>query len=134
MAPINDQSFYSVHSSSSTMTTPFSCSCRGALSDKWEWFLPITRRGHFFQDSFFENARSHFDDAIRDVLGRWGETTMLTDKWQDTDHIFNRYRQLRSNNLKEENQAVTVSSDNSSQKVFFFSLIFKKHKYLYKQS
>ncbi|KAK7067256.1 hypothetical protein SK128_020021 [Halocaridina rubra] len=114
MAPIHKERSTSMYSSSAAR--PVSCSCRDALDD-WEWSLPITRRGHFFQDSFFENARSNFDDAIRDILGKWDATSMLNDVFQDRTNNFRRYRQLRNREMKEENQAVNVTSDNTSHKI-----------------
>lgn len=83
----------------------------------WDTFLPITRRGNFFHDSFFSDIHQDFNSAIREVLERWNDTDLkLRDRWDGTDYL-DRYRQLRSRDLKEENQAVTVTSGNSSYKV-----------------
>ncbi|XP_047474771.1 uncharacterized protein LOC125029067 isoform X4 [Penaeus chinensis] len=98
--------------------------CRncGGVKRPWDMFLPITLRGSFFQDSFFSNLHQHFHATVRDILSRWCDSDFkLTDPWDDvkahhTD-ILDRYRQLRSRNLKEENQAVAVTSDDTSQKV-----------------
>ncbi|XP_047474769.1 uncharacterized protein LOC125029067 isoform X3 [Penaeus chinensis] len=97
------------------------CNC-GGVKRPWDMFLPITLRGSFFQDSFFSNLHQHFHATVRDILSRWCDSDFkLTDPWDDvkahhTD-ILDRYRQLRSRNLKEENQAVAVTSDDTSQKV-----------------
>ncbi|ROT62327.1 hypothetical protein C7M84_019872 [Penaeus vannamei] len=57
-----------------------------------------------------------FDAAVRDVLNRWSDDDLtLTDRRSHSD-IMGRYRQLRSRNRKEENQAITVTSDSSSHK------------------
>lgn len=85
-------------------------------------FLPITHRGSFFQDSFFSNLHQHFHATVRDILNRWCDSDLkLTDPWDDVNarhtDILDRYRQLRSRNLKEENQAVAVTSDDTSRKV-----------------
>ncbi|XP_047474774.1 uncharacterized protein LOC125029069 isoform X2 [Penaeus chinensis] len=97
------------------------CNC-GGVKRPWDMFLPITLRGSFFQDSFFSNLHQHFHATVRDILSRWCDSDFkLTDPWDDvkahhTD-ILDRYRQLRSRNLKEENQAVAVTSDDTSRKV-----------------
>ncbi|XP_047474768.1 uncharacterized protein LOC125029067 isoform X2 [Penaeus chinensis] len=98
--------------------------CRncGGVKRPWDMFLPITLRGSFFQDSFFSNLHQHFDATVRDILNRWCDSDLkLTDPWDDVNarhtDILDRYRQLRSRNLKEENQAVAVTSDDTSRKV-----------------
>lgn len=93
------------------------CRCGGSSKRSWDTFLPITRRGSFFQDSFFSNMHHDFDAAVREVLNRWSEDDLtLTDRRNDSD-IMGRYRQLRSRNMKEENQAIIVTSDSTSYKV-----------------
>lgn len=83
----------------------------------WDTFLPITRRGNFFKDSFFSDIHQDFNSAIKEVLERWNDTDLrLRDRWDGADFL-DHYRQLRSRDLKEENQAVTVASGNSSYKV-----------------
>ncbi|ROT82035.1 heat shock protein 21 [Penaeus vannamei] len=82
----------------------------------WDTFLPITRRGNFFKDSFFSDIHQDFNSAIKEVLERWNDTDLrLRDRWDGADFL-DHYRQLRSRDLKEENQAVTVASGNSSYK------------------
>nr|XP_027219787.1 uncharacterized protein LOC113812152 isoform X2 [Penaeus vannamei] len=91
--------------------------CGGSSKRSWDTFLPIARRGSFFQDSFFANIQHDFDAAVRDVLNRWSDDDLtLTDRRSHSD-IMGRYRQLRSRNRKEENQAITVTSDSSSHKI-----------------
>ncbi|ROT71458.1 heat shock protein 21 [Penaeus vannamei] len=86
----------------------------------WDEFLPITRRGSFFQDSFFSDMHTKFDAAIRKVLNRWSSNELeWTDTWDDVGFhykdILERYRELRSRHL-EENLAVTVTSDKTGHK------------------
>ncbi|XP_047474766.1 uncharacterized protein LOC125029066 isoform X2 [Penaeus chinensis] len=89
--------------------------CGGSSLSSWDLFLPITRRGSFFQDSFFSNIHHDFDAAIREVLGRWNEPDLkVTDS---RDDVSRRYRRLRSQNMNEESQAVTVTSDNTGHKI-----------------
>lgn len=78
--------------------------------------LPITKRGRFFDDDFFANMRQDFHSAVNDVLGRWGEGSVLGNG-HDALASLGRYRQLRERNLGVESQAVTVSADQASHKV-----------------
>lgn len=92
----------------------------------WDEFLPITRRGSFFQDSFFSDMHTKFDAAIRKVLNRWSSNELeWTDTWDDVGFhykdILERYRELRSRHL-EENLAVTVTSDKTGHKVSGFEV------------
>ncbi|XP_042855524.1 uncharacterized protein LOC122242308 [Penaeus japonicus] len=86
-------------------------------------FLPLTRKGRFFEDSSFSTTHQHFDDAIRKILDKWDDDTdfELPDRWDDVSHrrnsVLDRYRRLRSQDSCEENQAVTVTSDNTSLKI-----------------
>ncbi|ROT62322.1 hypothetical protein C7M84_019867 [Penaeus vannamei] len=86
-----------------------------------EEILPIVRRGSFVQDSFFLDVRQEFDAAIREVLRKWvSEDSDLThsEDFLGLSHsdILDRYRQLRSRELKEETQVFIVTSDNTSYK------------------
>ncbi|XP_071550976.1 uncharacterized protein [Panulirus ornatus] len=117
MAPISSLS--SLSTSSSTMNR---CHCGASADNLLNFYLPISRRGLFLQDSFFEHAHALFNDAVRQVLGRWsGSESLMTDSWNDTNlclsNNLSRYRQLRAQNLKEENQAVTARDDNASHKI-----------------
>ncbi|XP_037777251.1 LOW QUALITY PROTEIN: uncharacterized protein LOC119574197 [Penaeus monodon] len=118
MAPVQNEHACEVKAPSSEVKC---CHCGGSKSS-WDMFLPITQRGSFFQDSFFSNIQQHFHDAVREVLDQWsGSDLRLTDRMDDTNvrhgDALGRYRRLRSIDLKEENQAVTVTSDDTSHKV-----------------
>ncbi|XP_047474772.1 uncharacterized protein LOC125029068 [Penaeus chinensis] len=88
---------------------------------RWDVALPISRRGSFFQDSFFSDVHDKFDATVRRVLGRWRDTDFtLRDRWDDScrySDILKHYRQLRSLNMREEDQAVTVTTDTSGHKI-----------------
>lgn len=94
-----------------------------ADEDFWDFDLPISRRGRFFQDSTFEDTRSDFDKKVKDILGKWGDEDFLSDAFGDDSdrrHTsnFNRYRNLRSSrNLPDDNQAFTVTSKDDAHKV-----------------
>ncbi|XP_042893940.1 uncharacterized protein LOC122267833 [Penaeus japonicus] len=110
--------------SSAQTLSPFGvkcCNC-GGVKRPWDMFLPITHRGSFFQDSFFSNLHQHFHATVREILNKWCDSDLkLADHWDDINarhtDILDRYRQLRSRNLREENQAVAVTSDDTSRKV-----------------
>lgn len=92
--------------------------------DALSFSLPVWRKGLFLQDSFFQYVYEAFESAVREILHRWGETDLLWEQWEDprlrlTDAL-SRYRQLRTHNLREEDQAVTVTSDVASHKVSVF--------------
>nr|XP_045606876.1 titin-like isoform X3 [Procambarus clarkii] len=72
--------------------------------------LPITKKGPFFDDSFFEDSRQPFQKAVRQVLEKTNETSSQTDD-------LTTYRNLRQRDLKEENQAVTVDEDQKTHKI-----------------
>ncbi|XP_045606872.2 mucin-22 isoform X1 [Procambarus clarkii] len=72
--------------------------------------LPITKKGPFFDDSFFEDSRQPFQKAVRQVLEKTNETSSQTDD-------LTTYRNLRQRDLKEENQAVTVNEDQKTHKI-----------------
>lgn len=78
--------------------------------------LPITKKGRFFDDDFFANMRQDFQSAVKDVLGRCGESSVLGNS-HDALATLGRYRQLRERNLGVESQAVNVSADQTSHKV-----------------
>ncbi|XP_063586539.1 uncharacterized protein LOC134764004 [Penaeus indicus] len=82
-----------------------------------EEILPITRRGSFVQDSFFLDVHQEFYTAIREVLKKW--VSADNEDFLSLSHsdILNRYRQLRSRNLREETQVSIVTSDNTSYKI-----------------
>ncbi|ROT62289.1 heat shock protein 21 [Penaeus vannamei] len=108
MAPIQMEKSYDVTVSS---TPAEKCSRQERSSSRaWGVFLPISRRGSFFQDAFFSDTHKDFDSSVREVLARWSGDDFQAKDFRRED-IMDRYRQLRSRNLKEENQAVTVTSD-----------------------
>jgi len=114
MAPIQMEKSYDVTVSS---TPAEKCSRQARSSSRaWGVFLPISRRGSFFQDAFFSDTHKDFDSSVREVLARWSGDDFQAKDFRRED-IMDRYRQLRSRNLKEENQAVTVTSDKISHKV-----------------
>lgn len=74
-----------------------------------ELLLPITPTGHhFFQDSIFDQSRRHFDMAIKEIIERRGLST--------TDHM-NSYRTLRQKELKEDNQAISITDEHQARKI-----------------
>ncbi|XP_076061673.1 uncharacterized protein LOC143037410 [Oratosquilla oratoria] len=74
-----------------------------------ELLLPITPTGHhFFQDSIFDQSRRHFDMAIREIIERRGMST--------TDHM-NSYRSLRQKELREDNQAISITDEHQARKI-----------------
>ncbi|XP_063613732.1 uncharacterized protein LOC134786966 [Penaeus indicus] len=75
-----------------------------------EVMLPIISRGYFHHDSFFENFRQQFDTAVRDMLDLWNSRSSFEDDLLS-------YRRMRDLNLTEENQALSVSQDNTSHQV-----------------
>ncbi|KAK7067253.1 hypothetical protein SK128_020018 [Halocaridina rubra] len=72
--------------------------------------LSITQKGNFFDDSFFEDARQPFQEAVKDVLQKSNEATSQTD-------VITTYRNLRQRELKDETQAATVSDDQKQHKI-----------------
>ncbi|KAK8399063.1 hypothetical protein O3P69_004263 [Scylla paramamosain] len=93
---------------------------RRTPDDFWDFDLPISRKGRFFDDSFFESSRFDFDKKVNEILNRWGEEERR-DRWDDDDFRpssnFNRYRNLRARDLKDDNQAMTVTSDDTAHKI-----------------
>lgn len=73
-------------------------------------YLPITRKGLFTQDHYFEDVRPNFSQAVRDVLE-------MSREWTVKDKAMENYRNLRDRNLKLENQAFCVSDDEYTHKV-----------------
>nr|XP_045610251.1 uncharacterized protein LOC123765552 [Procambarus clarkii] len=120
MAPICGQKSLStkISSSSSQMNCDHS---KQSADNLWNFSLPISRRGLFFQDSFFGHAQALFNDAVQEALGRWGETSLLADRLDDNklrlSNNLSRYRQLREHNQKEEVLAVTASTDTTCHKI-----------------
>lgn len=88
--------------------------------------VPFMKRGRFFDDSFFESSRFDFDKKVNEILARLGEEERL-DRWDDdTDfrlNNFKRYRNLRARDLRDDNQAITVTSDDTTHKVIRLCII-----------
>ena len=72
--------------------------------------VPIDNRGLFFQDSFFENSRRHFQDAINQVMRRVSTNTPVSDP-------INWYQNHRTSNLLEDTRAGTITTEDSNYKV-----------------
>ncbi|KAK4317819.1 hypothetical protein Pmani_011143 [Petrolisthes manimaculis] len=120
----------SAHKESSHSSKSFNSSTSGnrgrdrmADEDFWDFDLPISRRGRFFQDSTFEDTRSDFDKKVKDILNKWGDDDLMSEAWGDdsdrrhTSNL-NRYRNLRSSrNLSDDNQAVTVTNKDDAHKI-----------------
>jgi len=99
-----------------------SLEAKKALVNTQEDSLPIARRGSFFQDSFFSDLRQGFDASVREILKKCNDSDLtVTDDVSHSD-ILSRYRQLRSRNMREEDQAFSVSSEGASLKVSPFSM------------
>lgn len=73
-------------------------------------YLPISRKGPFDSDYFFENVRENYSQAVREVLEKAKEWSCRSDAMQN-------YRSLRQRNLRLDNQAVNISEDQHSHKV-----------------
>ena len=78
--------------------------------------LPIRRGGHFFKDDSFQQLRTNFETAVREVLDkRWNRGNLSSVELIPT------YRQLRLRDPCEESQAFTISKNDNFYKVRFFS-------------
>ncbi|KAK3873932.1 hypothetical protein Pcinc_021089 [Petrolisthes cinctipes] len=72
--------------------------------------FPIPTLGAFFSDPFFKESWEAFQEAVREVLLRWGDLTT-------TANPLTRYRTLRATHLREDNQAMWSSEDDHNYKV-----------------
>ncbi|KAK7081772.1 hypothetical protein SK128_006751 [Halocaridina rubra] len=72
--------------------------------------MPITQKGSFFDDSFFESARMDFEKAVEDIVRKRENNDSARDNMV-------RYRHLRESNMQDENQAISVTEDNDQHKV-----------------
>lgn len=78
------------------------------LGDLKEGFsLPITRRGLFSQDDFFQGFQKDYSTAVEDVLNRWGSRTSQADR-------FASYRRLREKDTSDDSLAATISDTGDS--------------------
>ncbi|XP_076056971.1 uncharacterized protein LOC143034583 [Oratosquilla oratoria] len=74
-----------------------------------ELLLPITQSSlSFFHDSFFEQRRKHFQMALKEITDRYG--------FSSPDFLTS-YRSLRQRDLKEENQAVSVTDQHNAREI-----------------
>ncbi|KAK8382844.1 hypothetical protein O3P69_011416 [Scylla paramamosain] len=101
---------HSNSSSSSSSTTSSNEINDRLFGTSQEMLLPITSRGHFFRDAFFQDARQHFEGAVTNVLDQWGRRSSVQDDLTS-------YRMLRRADLSENSQAVTVTEDSTCHKV-----------------
>ncbi|XP_064117283.1 uncharacterized protein LOC135222867 [Macrobrachium nipponense] len=73
------------------------------LGDLAEGFsLPITRRGLFSQDDFFQGFQKDYSSAVEDVLNRWGSRASKADR-------FASYKRLRERDASDDSKAATIS-------------------------
>ena len=77
--------------------------------------LPLTVKGSFLQDSFFDNQRQDFLSSMNNVLENNKEASGAT---AATNDQFSNYRNLRQHSAKEDNHVSTVTEDHQSYKVF----------------
>ena len=75
-----------------------------------EMLLPITSKGHFFNDDFFEDARKHFEGNVKNVLDQW-------DHESSVQNDLTNYEMLRKSDLTENSQAATVIENNTCHQV-----------------
>ncbi|CAL4100593.1 unnamed protein product [Meganyctiphanes norvegica] len=103
--------------SMSTSSTFGGGSGGGGLSSdlgSWGLALPIAQRGLFFQDNYFQKAREHFENSVKNVLASMGQQQAFVQPLQES---MTSYRQLRSTNQKEETQAVSAVEDINNYKM-----------------
>ncbi|XP_068209021.1 dentin sialophosphoprotein-like [Palaemon carinicauda] len=80
--------------------------------DTTDILLPISEKGSFFDDSFFDTARRDFEKSVEEVLNKFGRTSA-----HDARDNMATYRSLRKENLQQENQAVSLTEDDAFHKV-----------------
>ncbi|XP_076056945.1 uncharacterized protein LOC143034573 [Oratosquilla oratoria] len=83
-----------------------------------ETTLPVMLRGSFFDDEFFRHAHSDFQEAVEKILKKHDIGTTTPERMK-------KYRYLREDNLSDETQAVTISEDDSCQKIVLDAHDFK---------
>ncbi|KAA0194385.1 hypothetical protein HAZT_HAZT001319 [Hyalella azteca] len=72
--------------------------------------IPITPRGSFFKDSFFDTSRSHFERAVDSVFRRLASPPGIQDP-------LNWYTQQRSSLLQDDCRAAVVTSEGNAYKI-----------------
>lgn len=109
---------YSSNSSSSISSSSHSDAAHSSMTGsrpgdatQQETLLPISSRGHFFSDAFFEDARQHFESAVRKVLERRGHSR------SSVHDDLTSYRMLRQADLSESTQAATVTENATCHQV-----------------
>lgn len=76
--------------------------------------LPIKRRGRFFQDSTFERVWDDFENAVDDLVAKKGSQEEENKKEDDQ---IQSYKNLRKVIKDEDNQAATVTKEDSGCKI-----------------
>ncbi|KAF2355908.1 Alpha crystallin/Hsp20 domain [Trinorchestia longiramus] len=66
--------------------------------------LPITRRGHFFEDDFFKDFQQDYSSAVRDVLDKCGGRSLLANQ-------FSNYRRARQEDPHTDDSLAASISD-----------------------
>ncbi|KAL7630596.1 UNVERIFIED_CONTAM: hypothetical protein RMT77_019204 [Armadillidium vulgare] len=72
--------------------------------------LSIIPRGHFFDDSFFQDSRSMFETILRNKMNRFQRTSSFVDD-------LNFFKSLRDHRITTESQMSTLSEDDHYNKI-----------------
>ncbi|XP_069956757.1 uncharacterized protein [Cherax quadricarinatus] len=116
---INNQDYHSktntvvdneVDKTKSIVNRHYQGHCENSRSVNLNRILPVSLKGTFFNDSFFEDSRESFVTAVKNVLKKTREGSYLCDD-------ITSYRNLRQRDLRSENQAVHVEEDLTSMKI-----------------
>ena len=87
----------------------------GSIRDEVEKsIIPLSLKGSFFQDSFFDNCRFDFMSSLNKIIA---ESQALVNDSKLARDIYNSYRNIRVNTPKEDNQASAISETETSYKV-----------------
>ncbi|KAG0721980.1 Heat shock protein 22 [Chionoecetes opilio] len=98
------------YSSSTTNSNDTHDTTNNRLFGTQETLLPISSKGHFFNDTFFKDARQHFEASVRNGLDQQGQTSSTQDDLTS-------YRMLRKDDLSENSQAATVTENMTCHQV-----------------
>lgn len=71
--------------------------------------LPITKRGSFFSDPYFEDSRLVFNNAVQNIIDKSGFTS------KDDDFSF--YKSMLERSSNKKNQASTITESDNVYKV-----------------
>ena len=74
--------------------------------------LPLTTKGSFLQDSFFNNCRENFLSSVSEALN---ESEKVSGK--SANEKLNSYRQMRQSSSQNKKHVSSVTEDQSSYKV-----------------